>query len=230
MRVLATILLLTLASASAWAQVQGTPEAKQKARDFFRTGTQHYDLGEFPEALHDFKEAYRFYEEPIFLFNIGQCHRQMGQKEQAIRFFKVYLSKNPNAVNKADVKDMIAKLEVAWAEERKSQTGKPQGTLAPPEIKTETPEAKPETKPAPPPPVTKTEPPPPAPVTTQPASTTVTAQPAPVEKTPVYKKWWLWTAVGVVVVAGVGIGLGVGLSSSGSTPSATTDFGTYRPF
>jgi hypothetical protein len=35
------------------------------------------------------------------------------------------------------------------------------------------------------------------------------------EKTPVYKKWWLWTIVGVVVV-GVAVGAGVGATAGGS--------------
>lgn len=39
------------------------------------------------------------------------------------------------------------------------------------------------------------------------------------DSTPVYKKWWLWTIVGVAVV-GVGVGLGVGLSQKGE-PWAT---------
>jgi hypothetical protein len=54
--------------------------------------------------------------------------------------------------------------------------------------------------------------------------------PAPVAKAekPLYKQWWLWTAAAVVLVAGVGIGLSVGLQPK--TPSANTDFGTYKPF
>lgn len=41
-----------------------------------------------------------------------------------------------------------------------------------------------------------------------------TAQPAAEgpQKTPVYRKWWLWTAVGVGV-AGIAIGVGLGLAS-----------------
>jgi tetratricopeptide (TPR) repeat protein len=47
-----------------------------------------------------------------------------------------------------------------------------------------------------------------------------TAQPPP-EKTPVYKKWWLWTTVAIVVVAGVsvGVGLGVGLQPKNFGPT-----------
>ena len=71
-------------------------------------------------------------------------------------------------------------------------------------------------------------------------TTTPVAAPAPVaaapepsrsepQRTPVYKKWWLWTIVGVVVAAGVGVGLGVGLTqSSVSYPSASTTAGTVR--
>jgi tetratricopeptide (TPR) repeat protein len=224
MRALAVVLLL---AAPALAQTPGSAEAKAKAKDHYRSGGSHYDLGEFADALNEFKEAYRLYEEPTFLFNIGQCHRQLGQKEPAIRFFKVYLSKSPNAPNKADVRDMISKLEVALAEERKSQSGKPQGTIEPPDSHVT--EPKPEAKPEPKPEVAPEAKPEPKPE----VKPEVKPQPVVVEKAPekpVYKKWWLWTAVGVVVAVGVGVGLGVGLSSSNDTPTAKTDLGTYKPF
>jgi tetratricopeptide (TPR) repeat protein len=32
---------------------------------------------------------------PAFLFNIGQCHRKLGQHEQAIFFYSRYLKANP---------------------------------------------------------------------------------------------------------------------------------------
>ena len=38
--------------------------------------------------------------------------------------------------------------------------------------------------------------------------------PAPA-KPPLYKRWWLWTAVGVVAATGLAVGLGVGLSQPG---------------
>ncbi|HEX2568885.1 MAG TPA: PEGA domain-containing protein [Polyangia bacterium] len=41
---------------------------------------------------------------------------------------------------------------------------------------------------------------------------------------PLYKTWWLWTAVGAVVAAGIGTGLGVGLTAPPSCPS-----GNYCP-
>jgi len=38
--------------------------------------------------------------------------------------------------------------------------------------------------------------------------------PAPASGAPVYKQWWLWTAVGGALAVGLGVGLGVGLSQS----------------
>ena len=48
-------------------------------------------------------------------------------------------------------------------------------------------------------------------------------------KTPVYKKWWLWTIVGGTVAVGVGLGVGLALGLP-RTPSASTQGGTFEPF
>ncbi|HZS37010.1 MAG TPA: hypothetical protein VFF06_09290 [Polyangia bacterium] len=50
------------------------------------------------------------------------------------------------------------------------------------------------------------------------------------EKKPLYKQWWLWTAVGAgVAVVAVSVGLGVGLSQSGAPPPRTQG-GNWMPF
>jgi hypothetical protein len=172
---------------------------KAKARAAYGRATQDYDLGEYTEALDEFKEAYRQYEDPSFLFNIGQCHRQLGDKPAAVRAYRTYLIKLPNAPNRALVLDMIAKLEKSIDEEQATKAAPPQGTMTPSG----------ETPPEPEPAVAA-----PAPVAAEP----VVARTAPPPHTPVYKKWWLWTIVGVVVV-GAAVGIGVGVSQTSSTPT-----------
>ena len=185
-------------------------EDKTKAREAFESATRHYDLTEYHEALTAFKEAYRNYPDPSFLFNIGQCHRQLGDKEQAIKFFRNYLSKVPNAPNREAVRTMIAHLEQLSEEERRTKSSPPVGTIQPNEAANAPPTATSEPAPA-----------------TAPLTVTTTSQPPPA-RTPIYKKWWLWTAVGVVA-AGAAVGLGVGLSGS-SSQTANTSFGTLHPF
>jgi hypothetical protein len=111
----------------------------------------------------------------------------------------------PNPPNREELKRTVASLEQAIADERTAKSRPPMG-VAPGE---EPPE--PSTPPAP---VV-------APAPTAPPPPTHAERP-----TPVYKKWWLWTIVGVVV-AGAAVGLGVGLGLPPEHATAKTDFGTF---
>lgn len=51
----------------------------------------------------------------------------------------------------------------------------------------------------------------------------VSSVPRPREPKPLYRRWWLWTAVGGGVVLAVGLGVGLGLRPRGD------DFATTRP-
>jgi tetratricopeptide (TPR) repeat protein len=64
-----------------------------------------------------------------------------------------------------------------------------------------------------------------APVVTAPALTAAQWQPEP---TPLYEKWWVWTAVGGAVVVGLAVGIGVGVARYNATPTASTALGTTR--
>jgi tetratricopeptide (TPR) repeat protein len=179
---------------------------KEKAREYYRRAIQHYNLAEYSEALEQFKSAYREVEDPTLLFNIGQCHRQLDDKKQAVRFFRSYLRELPDAPNHEEVRQLIAGLESAIAAQ---EPPKPAET---------------------PPPITLESSPSP-----EPAAQPAVSSPAPLEATapaprkPVYKRWWLWTVVGVVVVGGAAVGLAVGLTAP-STQKVEVSNGTFRPF
>jgi tetratricopeptide (TPR) repeat protein len=198
------LLLLLFAAAPAHA------DDRVKARASFRLGSQHYSLGEYREALVAFKEAYRNYEDPSFLFNIAQCERQLDQRADAIRAYRMYLVNAPDAPNREEVRGLIARLEHEVAEERATKAAPPPG-VEPPSVT-----------------VTKSEPPP-AKVEAAPALT-LTAAPPPLREKPTYKKWWVWTLVGVAVAGGAAAGLAVALTRNGTTPTAPTSFGTASPF
>src|SRR5258708_6720836 len=70
MRLAIVAAILACVGATAWADDPG------KAHAAYRSGTQHYDLGEYREALEAFKEAYRNHEDPTFIFNLAQSYRQ----------------------------------------------------------------------------------------------------------------------------------------------------------
>src|SRR5581483_8381803 len=101
---------------------------KQIAREAFRDGTRYYDLAEFAKALEEIKKAYFNFEDPVFLFNIAQCHRQLGDKQDAVRFYKTYLRKLPGAPNRDEVQRTIATLESMLEKEKASRIEPPTGT------------------------------------------------------------------------------------------------------
>jgi tetratricopeptide (TPR) repeat protein len=180
-------------------------ENKAVAREAYAEGTKFYDLNEFDKALTEFRRAYLNYEEPSFLFNIAQCHRALGNGAEAIKFYRSYLRKSPNASNRDDVLRLISTLEASIAKAKEAATIPPKD-LAPPA----------EVKPIPPAPEPK-----PAAQQPTPAPVTVTTREAPAStagRAPLYKKWWLWTTVGLVA-AGAAVGIGVGVSLSQSSPA-----------
>jgi len=96
-------------------------EATQRAKELFKNAEVHFSVGEFSKALALYKEAFKTKPLPAFLFNIGQCHRNMGQCDKALFFFKQYLVRTPEAPNRADVEKLI---EICEQEVKQGETGK----------------------------------------------------------------------------------------------------------
>lgn len=95
------------------------PDVESQARAKFAEGNISYDLAEFQKALDAYSEAYRLMPLPGFLFNIAQCHRQLGHPERAGFFYRRYLSlSKEEPPNAALVRQLIADMD---AEVRKEQ-------------------------------------------------------------------------------------------------------------
>jgi tetratricopeptide (TPR) repeat protein len=203
--------MLCLAGAPLSAHADDTADARR----LYTSGTKHFDLAEYEEALTDFKEGYRHKDDPVFLYNIAQCYRLLNKNEEAVRFYRNYLRKVPKASNRNEVEQKIETLQQAIALQEKARTTPPSSTLKPDEEHAAAPA---QSAPAAAVPVAAQ----PAPTTTTTTTTTTTElhAAAPARK-PAYKKWWVWTIVGGVAAVGLGVGLGFGLSRS-STPQGSS--------
>lgn len=93
----------------------------ERAKALFSDGNQHYNLGEFPQALELYKSAYRVKPLAAFLFNIAQCHRKLGHQQEAITMYQSYLAGIPDAQNRALVESLIAESQQKLADERKME-------------------------------------------------------------------------------------------------------------
>lgn len=217
------LLLGVVGSSSA---VAAPPSAEAaEAQRLHTLGSKLYNLSMWKAALDEFQKAYLVRADPALLFNIGQCHRQLGDAQNAANSYRAFLreSRNLTASQREQVQALLDQMELAIKETRANQP--PIGTVAPtapkptaPPVAPPAPEPAPVTTPAPL--VTPTVDAPPA----DPTPTAVVATPKPV-----YKRWYLWVGVGAVVVVGLGVGLGVGLTASRVTyPSVENPAATVR--
>ena len=209
----------------------------EEAKLHFTKAQTAYKLGQFLEAIREYEAAYRAMPDPAFLFNIAQSQRQQyyqdkksGRLQKALSLYKSYLREMPKAQNRETVRKIIEELQqVASAVEQHASTG-PEEKTARLVIRGESAEGgqvtldgkllgtvplarkikEPGTHLVK---ITK--------AGYKPYSTSVTISAGsqvdlPVvmqelgrrtTETPVYKKWWFWTIIGVAVAGGAGTGI-----------------------
>lgn len=167
----------------------------QAARALFADGQKAYDLGEFDRALTLYSDAYKLKSLPGFLFNIGQCHKQLGNYERAAFFFGRFVDNSkPEAANVALAKELKADMEKRQADKLEAERKAAEEKAAADKAKASDAPIAPPLTPA----ELSTLPPPPPPA---------------VEPEPVTKKAWFWVVIGGAVVAtAAGITAGVVLS------------------
>ena len=105
------LLLVVCFAVAAPSVARADDPATRAARRHYERGEKLFALGKFDEALEEYQEAFDAKPLPGFLYNIGQCYRNLGDLDQAIFSFKKYLRLEPEAENKDAVERLITDLE-----------------------------------------------------------------------------------------------------------------------
>jgi len=180
--------LLVLGAGSARAE----SPAEAEARANFVEAQKLFDVARYGEALAAFEKSYELSRYPALIYKIALCQDQLGRVADAIGSYTKYLDAAPDSPRKAGIETRLRTLRALPP------------AIAPP-------------TPAPPPapdrapdstmilPVT-----PALMIVARPAVPAVTVERQ--RPTPLYRRWWLWTTVGVAA-AGLAVGLGVGLTA-----------------
>jgi hypothetical protein len=114
-RVLATLMVLLVAAPVARADKDADERAE--GRRHFEAGEQAFKQAHFPEALVEYEAGYRLTRLPGFLINIAHCHRLSGDLRKARAYYRKYLLVEPVSPRKAEVEEIIRKLDEALADE-----------------------------------------------------------------------------------------------------------------
>ena len=186
----APLLLVALVALAGAALSPRPARAAEDPREV--TARTHFAKGEYRQALELFATLFAERNDPIYMRNIGRCHQKLGQPTQAIDAFREYLRRAPKLkpTEKQEIEGFIKEMEDLKASQ----------ALAPPPAATAPPAG------VEPPPASTTnvdlQPRPPA---TTDAPVDISGGPPPPDqaRSPIYKRWWFWTAAGAVVAGAI---------------------------
>jgi hypothetical protein len=90
-----------------------SPEQQNEARNHLRAGAQHYQDGDYAQAITEFRRAHELYPTPRILFNLAQAYRRGGMLSEAITTFRRYVAESPDLASeqRREVEDAIAEIE-----------------------------------------------------------------------------------------------------------------------
>lgn len=185
-------LVLWLVPSVAGAQGETAEQQKNRARELYKHAQVQFRVGDLKQAADEFKKSYELYPAPETLYNLAQTYRLLKNYEQAIFQYKQFLHEgHPSESDRKLIDERIAEMEALLAAQRHTQEAPPVGTV---------------------PAVEK-----PTSAATGIAPVSISTENDRRQRQPIYKKWWLWTTVGVVAVGvGLGVGLGIGLEKNGT--------------
>jgi tetratricopeptide (TPR) repeat protein len=197
---LALLLALLTGSQVRAQQSSGATSLEEVARRHHDRGTSLYNLGQFEEAINEYRRGYEQKADPVFLYNIAQAYRQLGASDKALFFYRRYLSTAPDAPNRPQVEGVIGDLERLIAAEQRARS------------------------PAPPRPLSGATVPADTAAFVEPGAQS-SALPA---NRPVWHRWGFWAGLGTLVAGGLVLGLLVASSQGNAHPPSA--LGAMRYF
>lgn len=102
-----------------------------EAKEHYKKGTKAFDLGAYDEAVNEYSLAYRLRDDPALLYNLGQAHRLAQHPAEALRFYRLFLLKLPNASNRAEVQEKVAELQRLVEQQKRTQNMPPDSVKQP---------------------------------------------------------------------------------------------------
>jgi tetratricopeptide (TPR) repeat protein len=109
--------VLCVVAAAAPARAQGDDFAAAEARRHFARGSAYFKLGDFDQALAEFRAAYSLNQAPGLWFNMAQAARSARRYQLATFYFRTYLRAVPDAPERAYVEERLRDMALLTAAE-----------------------------------------------------------------------------------------------------------------
>lgn len=113
---LATVCALSQPAFAESPSSEASVEARrEQAKARFEAGSTHYAAGRYRQAVVEFVEADRLAPSPALSFNIARAYERLSDPSGALRWYRDYLRRSPNAENVAGVQTRTSELTTQLA-------------------------------------------------------------------------------------------------------------------
>lgn len=131
-RLVAALVLMTLAQAPAAAEPAAEPSAadRDKARELTERAIGLTRKGSFASAIPLYQRAYELSREAVLLSNIGSAYRELGERDKALGYFCLYLENDPAGVVAAFAREQAKRLASDAGRDAKSDPCQPRSKPA----------------------------------------------------------------------------------------------------
>jgi len=202
---LATLIAAPSVSSAGPGDAKASADAEASGREHFQRGQRLSARGEYAAAYREFAAGFALTERPLFLFNMAEAARAMGDVAKARDNYQQFLRADPKNALAATAQGRLAELDrtaAASAPPPAAPPPAPPPAAAPAPAVTTAPSAKTPEAPVRLPPPEAARPPARSPAMTAdetalPPESPTTAQ---ADSAPIWKKWPFWAAVSGAVV------------------------------
>src|SRR5262249_18513863 len=112
-RSVAVVVLVAIAAPRAHGAPSDDDTARARAAD--ESARTHYDAHEYAEAIADYQRASAAMPDPLYLFDIAQAYRKLGDCTNASAYYRNYLREAPTADNRDKVERFLADMDTCVA-------------------------------------------------------------------------------------------------------------------
>lgn len=118
---------IAFAPMSVFAQSELSEAQQKQLLQYVDQGRAAYDNGEFQKSLELFRKAYDIYQYPDIIYRIALCHERLGEDQEAVKHYRLFLAEAPNAPERARVEKTIEVIEARIAKSEIRITTTPKG-------------------------------------------------------------------------------------------------------
>ena len=88
------------------------PAKKAAAIEHLKAGLKYYDDGEYPKAIIEYEAAYKLYPSPKLFPNIGSCYKYMGRNLEALEYYERFVKATDASVDAPGIKKLRREVAV----------------------------------------------------------------------------------------------------------------------